>query len=100
MTELVERDVEADLENRFVKLVEGKGWITRKLEYVGRRGAGDRICYGPAPRFALVELKNGTKGVLSRNQRSEIREMEKLGHPVWVIRDNNDLLRFAQEVLR
>lgn len=100
MTELREREVEADLESRFVKLVEGKGWLTRKLEYAGRRGAGDRICYGPAPRFALVELKNGVEGVLSANQRIEIREMEKLGHQVWVIRNNGDLLRFAQEVLR
>jgi len=95
-----ERDVEADLEGRFERLLAARGWESRKLEWVGRRGAPDRICLGPEGKVAFVELKNGWVGRLSPHQRREISMLEGLGQAVWVIRDNADILRFAKEVLQ
>lgn len=94
------KEVEADLETRFVRVVEAYGWVARKLRYDGRNGAADRICYGPGGRFALAELKNGGSGRLSKPQRDEIAEMAKLGIKVWVIKTNLDIEDFAAEVLK
>lgn len=95
-----DREVEADVEARFVRVVEGHGWEVRKLEWVGRRGAPDRICFGPGGQMALAELKNGTKGRLSPHQRREHAALSRLGHQVWVICDNADIEAFAREVLQ
>ena len=95
-----DREVEADVEARFVRVVEGHGWVVRKLEWVGRHGAPDRICFGPGGRMALAEVKNGYVGRLSPHQRREHGVLAELGHQVWVIRTNADIEAFASEVLQ
>lgn len=92
-------EVEADLEARFVKVVGAYGWIIRKLQYVGRNGAPDRICFGPGGRVALVELKNGKNGRLSQAQKDEIAALALVGMKVWVIKTDADIEAFAAEVL-
>ena len=95
-----DREVEADIETRFVRVVEGHGWLVRKLEWVWRRGAPDRICLGPRQRVAFAEVKNGTQGRLSPHQRFEHGALASVSHKVWVIRSDADILDFVREVLR
>ncbi len=94
------KEVESDLEGRFVKVVEAYGWVVRKLRYEGRNGAADRICYGPGNRFALAEVKNGSDGRLSKAQKDEIAVMAGLDIKVWVIKTNPDIEDFAAAVLK
>lgn len=96
-----DRVLEADLEARFVRAVEAIGWLVRKVEWPGRRGAPDRCCMGPAGRVLWAELKKPKGGRLSPLQEREHRLMRAAGQSVWVIwtdADVTEFVRFAQEL--
>ncbi len=74
-----ERDVERALIKR-VKALKGE---LRKLAWIGRRGAPDRLVMLPG-RFLLIELK-APGGRLSRLQELEHRRLRAAGFEVAVV---------------
>lgn len=74
-----ERDVEAHLVDRVAQL----GGETRKVQWIGRRGAPDRLVMLP-DRTMWVELKRPKRGVLSEQQKDEHALMRRYGQAVHV----------------
>lgn len=81
MTQMLERDVEAYL----VKRVTAAGGNVRKVKWIGRRGAPDRLVYGPCLRKCFVELKRPTGGRLSKQQIEEIDDLRAGGFDVFLV---------------
>lgn len=84
---------ESKIEKALVKRVREAGGEIRKLAWVGRRGAPDRLVMLPGRNPVLVELK-APKGRLSKLQ---IREHEILRrwfpvHVVWCLEAINEVL--------
>jgi len=84
--------VERDLERKLIAFVKNQGGEIRKVQWIGRRGAPDRLIFYPGHTI-WVELKNGTKGRLSMLQRREILLMKRLGLHVEVIRYEHEFWR-------
>jgi len=82
-----ERDVEGYLKKR----VEAIGGHVRKVAWVGRVGAPDRLAFGAGLRPAFVELKRPLGGVVSYQQASEIRDLLEGGFNVFVLRSVPDV---------
>jgi len=78
---MLERDVEKYLVER-VKAVGGK---VRKVKWVGRKGAPDRLVFGRRLRPCFVELKRPEGGVLSQHQKDEIADLIEGGFDVFVV---------------
>lgn len=74
---------ERDIERQLVKRVKAAGGDVRKLAWIGRRGAPDRLVMLPG-RFLLVELK-APGGRISRLQDVEHRRLRAAGFDVCVI---------------
>lgn len=87
---------ESELESYLIRRVTEAGGITRKVEWIGRRGAPDRVCFFPGGKTAWVELKTLT-GKLSRTQIHEIETLRKLGADVRVIRQGTDIAKLIRE---
>lgn len=94
----LDRDLEADLETRFVRAIQGRFPLAkiRKGHWEGRRGAFDRAVLLPGPVIAFAEVKNGTKGRLSGPQRAELADLTYMGFIAHVIRCNDDILPFIE----
>lgn len=75
---------ERKLEKEVVKLAERYGWLTRKLEWVGRRSAPDRI-FMRSGVVLFIELKQ-KDGRLSVGQKREIWRLLDSGVRVFVCR--------------
>lgn len=90
---------EADLERRFVRRCERAGATVRKLAWLGRKGAPDRVVMRPVRRIAFVELKRGSRGRFSSEQESELALLKALGFPVFKVLTDADLEAFAREFL-
>lgn len=83
--------VEAHLKKRVAEL----GGETRKVQWIGRRGAPDRLVLLPAithpggialrPRAYWVELKRPRGGVLSQHQKDEHEALKRAGQTVLVM---------------
>lgn len=84
---------EAAIEKPCVKRAEANGWFTRKLKWVGRRGAPDRV-FIKGIRTPFVEFKDPDEGELSELQKREIAKMRKAGAEVHVI-DNIEQFCFV-----
>lgn len=52
--------LEIAIEERVQKFAEARGWLVRKLTWIGRRGAPDRL-YMRAGRFVFAEFKQSGK---------------------------------------
>lgn len=87
---------EADLEGRAVALAEAQGFFTRKVSWVGRRAAPDRVFARKDRREVWVEFKapGETPGLL---QLREHERMRAAGMTVLVI---DNLKDFEDGVLR
>ena len=48
---------ERDIESHLVDLAERYGWLVRKIRYIGRNGAPDRMLIDPDGNVTFVELK-------------------------------------------
>jgi hypothetical protein len=88
---------EKEFERRMCELIKRRGGLTYKL--VGLvNGLPDRIVILPGGRVIFVELKSDT-GRLSKLQRFRIKEMEKVGAEVRVLRGFNDVKNFIEGVM-
>lgn len=74
---------EREIERALVKRVKAAGGEVRKLAWIGRRGAPDRLVMLPE-RYLFVELK-APGGRLSRLQDLEHRRLRAAGFDVRVI---------------
>lgn len=77
---------EASIEHYLRDRVKAEGGEIRKLQWIGRRGAPDRLIWWSFPRVALIEVKAEGETVEERSlQGREIRRMRRDGWPVYVV---------------
>jgi hypothetical protein len=75
---------ESKLEEQAVEYAKRKGWFVRKVQWIGRRGAPDRV-FIRRGKIVWIEFKRGDgTGEVSGNQRQEIRRMREAGADVYV----------------
>lgn len=96
----LEREVEDDLETRFVRAVQKRfpAARIRKGKWEGRRGAFDRVVMLPGPFIAFVELKNGKVGRLSGPQKEELKVLTDMGFFARVVRKDADIALFILDL--
>lgn len=96
----LEREVEDDLETRFVRAVQKRfpAARIRKGKWEGRRGAFDRVVMLPGPFIAFVELKNGKAGRLSGPQKVELQALCDMGFFARVVRTDCDIALFILDL--
>lgn len=85
---------ERDIERALVKRVKAKGGEIRKLMWIGRRAAPDRLVKMPGQQVVFVELK-APGGKLSKLQELEHRRLRAIGlrvEVVWKIEDIEGVL--------
>lgn len=75
---------ERDIERQLAKRAKELGGEVRKLRWIGRRGAPDRLVKIPGRQPVFVELK-APKGRLSKLQIVEHRKMRAVGLNVEVV---------------
>lgn len=75
---------ERDVERALVKAVKAAGGLVRKVQWIGRRGAPDRLVKIPGRQPLFVELK-APGGRLSRLQIVEHKRMRAAGLEVRVV---------------
>lgn len=93
---MARRIIEADVEDYLDRRVREEGGETRKVVWLGRRGAPDRRVMLPRPGFPCwVELKKPGEEP-RKNQEREHRTMRELGEIVHVI----DSFEGVEELLR
>lgn len=69
------------------------GWTVRKVQFIGRRGAPDRLFMrrGPSgPELIFIEFKRPGDGVLSEHQKRELRLLHDIGIEAHVIDNEED----------
>jgi len=81
-----EGKIEAYLKRRVTQA----GGEIRKLAWIGRRGAPDRLIWWKGPLFAFVEVKAAT-GKLSKLQVHEIGKLRAAGFNVFVVFSEKDV---------
>lgn len=89
--------LERDIEKYLADAVKRMGGICRKVAWINRRGAPDRIVLLNGVRF--VELKT-SKGKLSKIQEQEIETLKKHGadaHVLWSKKCVDTFIRWCQE---
>lgn len=98
----LEREVEADLEERFVRVVQRRfpEARIRKGGWPGRRGAADRVVLLPGAVIGFAELKKGAAGWLSGPQKKELAELHDLGFLAMVVRSDEDIVAFVRALER
>lgn len=74
---------ESRVEAALVRGVKRAGGEVRKLQWVGRRHAPDRIVFWPDGLIHFVELKAPSKAARAGQKREHVR-LERLGHAVRV----------------
>jgi len=90
-----EKDIEKHLTNEIKKL----GGFTRKVQWIGRRGAPDRIVFFRGIHF--IELKKPKpEGRLSVGQKREINRMTENGADVWVLYNKDEVDFFIEHTLK
>lgn len=62
--------LESAIEQEVAAWAEGRGWLTRRIEYIGRRGCPDHIFIGFG-QAVFIEFKqpNGTLSALQKRER-------------------------------
>lgn len=86
---------ESYIENKVCEWAKKNGWLVRKLQWIGREGAPDRL-FLKAGRFVLIEFKRpGQKPRPS--QRLEIKRLRQYGATVAVIDNVEDGIAFLSD---
>lgn len=75
---------ERDVERALIRAVKAEGGLVRKLMWIGRRGAPDRLVKIPGRPLLLIELK-APGGRLSRLQQVEHKRLRAAGLEVRVV---------------
>ena len=75
---------ERKFEKRLVELAKKHGWYCRKVKWIGRRGAPDRLLISDWGRRTWIELNSPGKKP-DKLQEREHAEMRKFGENVRVI---------------
>jgi len=75
--------LESYVERKVCEFAESLGWLVRKLSWIGRRGAPDRL-FIRGGRIVLIEFKR-PGGVLELHQEREIARLRAAGAEVHVI---------------
>lgn len=88
---------EGKVEAYLVAKVTAAGGRHRKLQWIGRRGAPDRLIWWPGPRLHFVEVKR-EGGQLSKLQVAEIKRLRDDGFNVWVVSSKGEVDAFIQAV--
>jgi len=76
---------EAKVEDYLIKRVKELGGRERKLRWVGRDGAPDRIVWFKFPAVGVVEVKREIGGVVRACQEREMARMREDGWPVFLV---------------
>jgi hypothetical protein len=82
---------EIDIERYLVECVKALGGETRKVQWVGRNGAPDRVVFLPDGRVLWVEVKSPStwasfpNNAHERAQHREHQRMRALGQEVFVV---------------
>lgn len=83
---------EAKIEDYLVERVKALGGEQRKLKWVGRDGAPDRLVWFTFPEVGMIEVKReGPQGRLEHSQKRELPRMAAAGWPVYVVASKNDV---------
>ena len=90
---------EADVEQRFVRLVREHGGLCYKFVSPGNPGVPDRIVILPAGRVLFVELKSSI-GRTKKLQNYQIERLSTYGVPTYVLRGIDEVKGFIAEVFR
>jgi hypothetical protein len=81
---------ESAIETYLVKRVEALGGETRKVKWIGRRGAPDRLVMFKRGRLLWVELKT-TRGLLSPAQVREHIRLRLMGQKIFLVRSKSEV---------
>jgi len=92
------RELERDVEREFCRVIQLLGGEQRKLEWVGRRGAPDRIVLLEGGVVAFAELKRPKGGRVSPLQQRELDMLNRLGFVAEVVQDFAAIQRFAERL--
>ena len=87
---------ERDIEKHFVETVEDLGGLTRKVQWIGRRGCPDRYAVFPGGRYCWVELKAPGQW-LDPHQEREIARLVAMGIKVAILSSVQDVDAWAEE---
>ncbi|MDE2103177.1 MAG: VRR-NUC domain-containing protein [Patescibacteria group bacterium] len=90
---------EASIENYLAKRVKEEGGEIRKVSWIGRKGAPDRLVWWQGPRYAWCECKAPGEQVDWRsNQGREIRRMWDDGWEVYVLSSREEVDAMIEKV--
>jgi hypothetical protein len=88
---------ETPVEEYLVAQVKAAGGHVRKLAWIGRVGAPDRLVWWRFPHVAMVELK-GAKGRYEASQKRELARLRETGWPVYTLWSKGDVDKFIAEM--
>jgi len=91
--------LEIDIELEFVDRAKGQGWIAEKFEFVGRRGAPDRLVLLPGGIICFIEFKRTPKDRPSPQQLKFKQEAEALSHHWLLTSSVDEAMRFCKNLL-
>ncbi|RWP69506.1 hypothetical protein [Mesorhizobium sp.] len=99
--DFTERRIEQDEELDVVAWAENNGWLVRKLQWIGRRSAPDRLFAGYG-QLLLIEMKRKGKtpsrdGKLSKGQEGEFKRFADVGVTVHVFYTGEAAIAFLKE---
>ena len=90
---------ECAVEKYFNDRVRETGGETRKVIWVGRKGAPDRLAGWPNGRHAFVELKSKAQSWgLQPAQARELARIRSWGLDVWIIDSDIEVDRFVNQM--
>lgn len=89
---------EGKIEAYLVKRVKATGGSIRKVRWLCRKGAPDRLAWWTFPRTAFVECKR-PGGPLSGHQEREITRLRAAGFKVYVIDSLAGVEHFIEEMV-
>lgn len=89
---------EKHIEYKLRDKVKALGGLALKLIASGFTGLPDRLVLMPGGYVYFVELKNGNRGVLSARQLVVHKILERLGFKVWIVKDEETLQEFLNQI--
>jgi hypothetical protein len=92
---------EKRVEDHLIRRVAETGGFTRKVQWIGRKGAPDRLCGWPQfKRFGMPELKKPTTPTAEAHQKREHERLRSIGIQVDVLATIEDVDRYVEEMTR
>ena len=90
---------EGAIEAYLVDQVKALGGEVRKVQWIGRKGAPDRLIWWDFPHVAFIEVKAPGVGIDHRSlQGREIARMRRDGWPVYVVNSREQVDRVVYAV--